>query len=64
MAIMLTRIANNVEAVEAQVPVEPIEVQAPIVIEVEATAYCACRECCGIWADTDYLCIFYNNYWL
>ena len=51
MAILLTRIANSVEAVEAQVPVEPIEVQAPIVIEVEATAYCACRECCGIWAD-------------
>ena len=53
MAILLTRIANNVEAVEAkaQVQVEPIEVQASIVIEVEASAYCDCRECCGIWAD-------------
>ena len=29
---------------------DPIEVQASITIEVEATAYCSCGKCCGVWA--------------
>lgn len=54
MAIMLMQVANKAEVLEvkAQEPVvTEATIEAPITIEVEATAYCSCKQCCGVWAD-------------
>lgn len=41
---------DTAQAEDLIVVEEPIEVKAPVTIEVEATAYCSCGKCCGVWA--------------
>lgn len=41
----------NVEPVATPAPVVVVEPPEPEWIEFEATAYCPCEKCCGVWAE-------------